>query len=90
MRAILSFNRPRCAIITCLNMINTKFRRAMIVQLNKIWRVWACARVIAGHSRPGLHCSGVFDFDFVQLSVIWFNELKVGLSPSKKKFYLLQ
>ena len=89
MRAILSFNSPRCAVMTRLNMINTKFRRAMIAQLNKIWRVWACARVIASHSRPGLHCSGVFNFDFVQLSVIWFNELKVRRSPSKKN-YLLQ
>ena len=53
-RAILSFSSPRCAIIARLNVIYTKFRRAMIAQLNKIWRVWACARAIARHSRPGL------------------------------------
>ena len=52
--AILSFSSPRCAIIARLNVIYTKFRRAMIAQLNKIWRVWACARAIAHHSRPGL------------------------------------
>ena len=53
-RAILSFSSPRCAIIARLNVIYTKFRRAMIAQLNKIWRVWVCARAIARHSRPGL------------------------------------
>ena len=37
--AILSFSSPRCAIIARLNVIYTKFRRAMISQLNKIWRV---------------------------------------------------
>ena len=42
MRGILSFSSPRCAIIARLNVIYTKFRRAMIAQLNKIWRVWAC------------------------------------------------
>ena len=26
----------------------------MIAQLSKIWRVWACARAIARHLRPGL------------------------------------
>ena len=26
----------------------------MIAQLNKIWRVWACACAIARHSWPGL------------------------------------
>ena len=54
-RAILSFSSPRCAIIARLNVIYTKFRRAMIAQLNKIWRVWACARAIVRHSRPGLN-----------------------------------
>ena len=49
-RAILSFNSPSCAIIARLNMIYTKFRQA----INKIWRVWACARAIARHSRSGL------------------------------------
>ena len=53
-RAILSFSSPRCAIIARLNVIYTKFWRAMIAQLHKIWRVWACARAIARHSRPGL------------------------------------
>ena len=51
MRVILSFSSPWCAIIARLNVIYTKFRRAMIAQPNKIWRVWACARA---HSRPGL------------------------------------
>ena len=54
-RAILSFSSPRCAIIAHLYVIYTKFRRAMIAKLNKIWRVWACARAIAHHSRSGLH-----------------------------------
>ena len=53
-RAILSFSIPRCAIIARLNVIYTKFRRAMIAQLNKIWRLWACARAITRNSRPGL------------------------------------
>ena len=53
-RAILSFSSPRCAIIARLNVIYTKFGRAMIAQLNKIWRVWGCARAIARHSLPGL------------------------------------
>ena len=48
--AILSFSSPRCAI----NVIYTTFRRAIIAQLNKICRAWACARTIARHSRPGL------------------------------------
>ena len=52
--AVLSFSSPRYAIITCLNVIYTKFRCAMIAELNKIWRVWACAHVIECHSRPGL------------------------------------
>ena len=52
--AILSFSSPRCAIIARLNMIYTKFRRAMIAQLNKIWHVWAGACAIACHSRRGL------------------------------------
>ena len=51
--AILSFSSPRCAIIARLNMIYTKFRRAMTAQLSKIWRVWACVRAIARHSRSG-------------------------------------
>ena len=51
---ILSFSNPRCAIIARLNVIYTKFRWAMIAQLNKIWCVWVCARAIARHSRPGL------------------------------------
>ena len=54
--AILSFSSPRCAIIARLNVIYTKFRRAMIVQLNKMYRVGACARAIARLSRPGLIC----------------------------------
>ena len=40
MCAILSFSSPSCAIIARLNVIYTTFRRAMITQLNKIWRVW--------------------------------------------------
>ena len=51
--AILSFSSSRCAIIARLNVIYTKFRLAMIAQLNKIWLVWACTRAIARHSRPG-------------------------------------
>ena len=53
-RAILLFSSPRCAIIASLNVIYTKFTNAMIAQLNKIWRLWACACAIARHSRPGL------------------------------------
>ena len=45
---------PRWAIIARLNVIYTKFRQVMIAQLNKIWCVWAWARAIARHSRPGL------------------------------------
>ena len=55
MHAILSFSSPNCAIIAHLNVIYTKFRRAMIAQLNKIWRVWGYARAIARNSRPGLY-----------------------------------
>ena len=51
-RAILSFSSPRCAIIARLNVIYTKFRRAMIAQLNKIWRVRACAGVCACNRTP--------------------------------------
>ena len=40
--AILSFSSPKCAIIASLNVIYTKFRRAMIAQLNKLWRVGVC------------------------------------------------
>ena len=54
MHTILSFSSPRCAIIAHLNVIYTKFRHAMIAQLNKIWHVWACACAITCHSRPGL------------------------------------
>ena len=53
--AILLFSSPRRAIIAPLNVIYTKFRRAMIIQLNKIWRVWACTHAISHHSWPGLH-----------------------------------
>ena len=53
-RGILLFSSPRCVIIAHLNVIYTKFRHAMIAQLNKIWRVWACAVAIARHSWPGL------------------------------------
>ena len=59
---ILSFDSRRCAIIACLNLIYTKFRRAMIIQLNKIWHVRACAHAIAHHSRPGLDIVGGFMF----------------------------
>ena len=48
-RAILSFRSPRCAIIARLNVFYTKFRRAIIAQLNK-----SECRAIARHSRPGL------------------------------------
>ena len=54
MCAILSFSSPRCAITARLNVFYTKFRRAMIAQLNEIWHVWARVREIACHSRPGL------------------------------------
>ena len=50
-RAILSFSSLRCVIIARLNVIYTKFRRSMIAQLNKIWRVWACARSHVTHSQ---------------------------------------
>ena len=93
-RAILSFISLRCAIIARLNVIYTKFRRAMIAQLNKIWRVWACARAIARHSRPGL-C-----IDFWSLSFPWglfvicyceecctYHLKKVARSRGKKKGY---
>ena len=53
--AIFSFSSPSCAIIALLNVIYTKLMRAMIAQLNKIWRVWACARAIAHHYQPGLY-----------------------------------
>ena len=45
---------PGARFIARLNVIYTKFWRAVIAQLHKIWRVWACARAIARHSRPGL------------------------------------
>ena len=61
MHVILSFNTCRCAIITRLNVIYTKFRHAMIAQLNKIWCVWACACAIARHSWPGLHNNDTLD-----------------------------
>ena len=43
-----------------LNVIYTKFRRAIMAQLNKIWRVWACGRAIACHSRPGLYVCSIY------------------------------
>ena len=56
MRAILSFSSPRCAIIARLNVIYTKFGRAMIAQLNKIRR--ACGRVrVRLHATHGQACS---------------------------------
>ena len=78
-RAILSFSSPRCAIIARLNVIYTKFRRAMIAQLNKIWRVWACARAIARHSWPGLQDD---------LSAFKAFTLKVFKCPNKKGIFL--
>ena len=42
-RAILSFSSSRCAIIARLNVIYTKFRRAMIAQLNNMACVGVCA-----------------------------------------------
>ena len=53
-RAILSFSSPWCAIIARLNVIYTKFRRVIIAQLNKIWRVWVCARAM--HATHGQAC----------------------------------
>ena len=48
---ILSFSSPRCAFIARLNVIYTKFRRATIAQLNKIWLVWALtARPAVDHA----------------------------------------
>ena len=41
-RASLLFSSYRCAIIPRLNVIYTKFTRAMIAHLNKIWRMCAC------------------------------------------------
>ena len=41
--AISSFSSPRRVTIACLNVIYTKFRRAMIAQLKKIKRVGVCA-----------------------------------------------
>ena len=52
--AILLLSNPRCTIIACLNVIYTKFRRAMIAQLNKIWHVWACVCAITCYSWPCL------------------------------------
>ena len=60
---ILLFSSPRCAIITCLNLIYTKFRHAMIAQLNKIWHVWVCVHAIARHSQLGL--------EYVKISLVF-------------------
>ena len=43
--------------------IYTKFRRAMIAQLNKISRVWACAHAMTRHSRPGLRKRKIIKFN---------------------------
>ena len=64
-RAIWSFSSPRCAIIARLNVIYTKFRRAMIAQLNKIWRVWACAHAITRHLQPGLVSPGLNQINLI-------------------------
>ena len=74
-RAILSFSSPRCAIIACLNVIYTKFRRAMIAQPNKIWWKWACAHAIAHHSRPGLHDV----FFYWTFDLLWINSRYLGI-----------
>ena len=52
--AVLSFSSTRYAIIARLKVIYKKSRHTMVTQLNKIWRVWACARATVRHSRPGL------------------------------------
>ena len=48
----MRFYRLTAVGVRCV--IYTKFRLAMIAQLNKIWRVWAYVRAIALHSRLGL------------------------------------
>ena len=83
MHAILSFNSPRCAIITRLNVIYTKFRHAMIAQLNKIWCVWAQACAIACHSRPGLDNNNTLDpslFFYDKLHLIQKGNIKLSES----------
>ena len=78
-RAILSFSRSRYAIIARLNVIYTKLRRAMIIQLNKICRAWACAPAIARHSRPGLPPPSFLDSPLSKMSPPF-----IGLSRKKK------
>ena len=56
MSAVLSFSSPRYAIIARLKVIYTKSRHTMVTQLNKIWRVWACARATA-HATHGQVCN---------------------------------
>ena len=53
--AILSFRSPRCATITHLNVIYTKFTCARIAQLNKTWHVWTSEHAIACHSQQSLN-----------------------------------
>ena len=54
-RAVLSFSSTRYAIIARLKVIYTKSRHTMVTQLNKIWRVWACAR--ATYATHGQVCN---------------------------------
>ena len=76
MHVILSFSSPRCAIIARLNVMYTKFRRAMIAQLNKIWCVWACAFAIARYSWPGLLYgfwdNSTWSFFIRKLATFWY------------------
>ena len=85
--AFLSFSSPRCAIIACLNVIYTKFRRAMIAQPDKIWCKWACAHAIAHHSRPGLHDV----FFYWMFDLLWINSRYFGIgvcfSPNHRNLH---
>ena len=85
--AILSFSSPRCAIITRLNALYTKFRSAMMAQLNKIWRVWAYARAITCHS--GTWGLVEWGFGVVITTTLWhykelINFFLLGFSYLKK------
>ena len=70
-RAILSFSSPKCANIAHLNVIYTKRRRAMITQLNKIWRVWACVHVWSHTTHGQPWCMYVYIHMCVCVHVCW-------------------
>ena len=68
-RAILSLSSLRFAIIARLNVIYTKFRCAMIAQLNKMWRVWAVR--VRLHATHGQACF----MNIVELFSPWKSKL---------------